>query len=152
MSDDLNNIKDISEKSESDIVNDAIDALNAENTRIDLNQLSDQEMFVQVLHSVMSQSAPSTAYKARSKAFLMQKFGEEHAKRNAMVSFVNMKQNVIDFSKVLARSAVLVPIAASVIFAFVGGYMFGNISMNNDDIQTAKTITANNVQTMTSIS
>jgi hypothetical protein len=144
----LNNIRNISEKSEVEMINDAVDVLNAQNVQTDLNQLSEQESFVRVLHNVMHQPAPNQAYTVRSRAFLMQKFNEEHARRNAMVSFVQVKQNIVDFSKLLARSAVLVPIAASVVFAFVGGYMFGNEPIN--DVQTAKMITDNVASTNSS--
>ena len=135
-------MRNISEKSEMEMINDAVDDLNAKNVHTDLNQLSEQESFVRVLHNTMHQPAPNQAYKVRSRAFLMQKFSEEHARRNAMVSFVQVKQNIVDFSKLLGRSAVLVPIAASVVFAFVGGYIFGNEPINND-VQTAKMITDN---------
>ena len=148
MSKDLNNMRNISEKSEVEMINDAVDDLNAQNAQTDLNKLSEQESFVRVLHNVMHQPAPNQAYTVRSRAFLMQKFNEEHARRNAMVSFVQVKQNIVDFSKLLARSAVLVPIAASVIFAFVGGYMFGNEPIN--DVQTAKMITDNAASTNSS--
>ncbi len=141
MSKDLNNLRNTSDLSEVEMINDAIDTLNAQNVHTDLNQLSEQESFVRVLHNVMHQPAPNQAYKVRSRAFLMQKFNEEHAKRSAMVSFVQVKRNVIDLSKLVARSAVLVPIAASVVFAFVGGYMFGNDPI--DDVQTAKIVTDN---------
>ena len=143
MSKDINNLRNVSEKSEVDMTNDAVDDLNAQNVSIDLNQLTEQESFVRVLHNVMHQPAPNQAYKVRSRAFLMQKFSEEHAKRSAVISFVQVKQNVIDFSKLLARSAVLVPIAASVVFAFVGGYIFGSEPSN--DLQAAKIMTDNNV-------
>jgi len=148
LSKDLNNMRNISEKSEVEMINDAVDDLNAQNAQTDLNKLSEQESFVRVLHNVMHQPAPNQAYTVRSRAFLMQKFNEEHARRNAMVSFVQVKQNIVDFSKLLARSAVLVPIAASVIFAFVGGYMFGNEPIN--DVQTAKMITDNAASTNSS--
>tara|TARA_Y100001970_G_scaffold292162_1_gene432246 strand:+ start:2004 stop:2942 length:939 start_codon:yes stop_codon:yes gene_type:complete len=141
-------MRNISEKSEVEMINDAVDDLNAQNAQTDLNKLSEQESFVRVLHNVMHQPAPNQAYTVRSRAFLMQKFNEEHARRNAMVSFVQVKQNIVDFSKLLARSAVLVPIAASVIFAFVGGYMFGNEPIN--DVQTAKMITDNAASTNSS--
>ncbi len=141
MSKDLNNLRNTSDLSEVEMINDAIDTLNAQNVHTDLNQLSEQESFVRVLHNVMHQPAPNQAYKVRSRAFLMQKFNEEYAKRSAMVSFVQVKRNVIDLSKLVARSAVLVPIAASVVFAFVGGYMFGNDPI--DDVQTAKIVTDN---------
>lgn len=148
MSKNINNLRNVSEKSEVDIINDAVDDLNAQNTSFDLNQLTEQESFVRVLHNVMHQPVPNQAYKVRSKAFLMQKFSEEHAKRNAALSFVQVKQNVIDFSKLLARSAVLVPIAASVVFAFVGGYIFGSEPSN--DLQAAKIMTDNNVVSINS--
>ncbi len=148
MSKDINNLRNVSEKSEVDMTNDAVDDLNAQNVSIDLNQLTEQESFVRVLHNVMHQPAPNQAYKVRSRAFLMQKFSEEHAKRSAVISFVQVKQNVIDFSKLLARSAVLVPIAASVVFAFVGGYIFGSEPSN--DLQAAKIMTDNNVASINS--
>ena len=148
MSKDINNLRNVSEKSEVDMINDAVDDLNAQNVSIDLNQLTEQESFVRVLHNVMHQPAPNQAYKVRSRAFLMQKFSEEHAKRSAVISFVQVKQNVIDFSKLLARSAVLVPIAASVVFAFVGGYIFGSEPSN--DLQAAKIMTDNNVASINS--
>ena len=131
-----------------DMINDAVDDLNAQNVSIDLNQLTEQESFVRVLHNVMHQPAPNQAYQVRSRAFLMQKFSEEHAKRSAVISFVQVKQNVIDFSKLLARSAVLVPIAASVVFAFVGGYIFGSEPSN--DLQAAKIMIDNNVASINS--
>tara|TARA_Y100000748_G_C15469642_1_gene478352 strand:+ start:379 stop:1341 length:963 start_codon:yes stop_codon:yes gene_type:complete len=148
LSKDINNLRNVSEKSEVDMTNDAVDDLNAQNVSIDLNQLTEQESFVRVLHNVMHQPAPNQAYKVRSRAFLMQKFSEEHAKRSAVISFVQVKQNVIDFSKLLARSAVLVPIAASVVFAFVGGYIFGSEPSN--DLQAAKIMTDNNVASINS--
>ena len=148
MSKDINNLRNVSEKSEVDMINDAVDDLNAQNVSIDLNQLTEKESFVRVLHNVMHQPAPNQAYKVRSRAFLMQKFSEEHAKRSAVISFVQVKQNVIDFSKLLARSAVLVPIAASVVFAFVGGYIFGSEPSN--DLQAAKIMTDNNVASINS--
>ncbi len=148
MSKNINNLRNVSEKSEVDIINDAVDDLNAQNTSFDLNQLTEQESFVRVLHNAMHQPVPNQAYKVRSRAFLMQKFSEEHAKRNAALSFVQVKQNVIDFSKLLARSAVLVPIAASVVFAFVGGYIFGSEPSN--DLQAAKIMTDNNVVSINS--
>ena len=148
MSKNINNLRNVSEKSEVDMTNDAVDDLNAQNVSIDLNQLTEQESFVRVLHNAMHQPVPNQAYKVRSRAFLMQKFSEEHAKRNAALSFVQVKQNVIDFSKLLARSAVLVPIAASVVFAFVGGYIFGSEPSN--DLQAAKIMTDNNVVSINS--
>tara|TARA_B100001142_G_scaffold240756_1_gene239657 strand:+ start:18261 stop:19223 length:963 start_codon:yes stop_codon:yes gene_type:complete len=148
LSKNINNLRNVSEKSEVDIINDAVDDLNAQNTSFDLNQLTEQESFVRVLHNAMHQPVPNQAYKVRSRAFLMQKFSEEHAKRNAALSFVQVKQNVIDFSKLLARSAVLVPIAASVVFAFVGGYIFGSEPSN--DLQAAKIMTDNNVVSINS--
>lgn len=148
MSKDINNQRNVSEKSEVDMINDAVDDLNAQNVSIDLNQLTEQESFVRVLHNVMHQPAPNQAYTVRSRAFLMQKFSEEHAKRSAVISFVQVKQNVIDFSKLLARSAVLVPIAASVVFAFVGGYIFGSEPTN--DLQAAKIMTDNDVASINS--
>ena len=148
MSKDINNLRNVSEKSEVDMTNDAVDDLNAQNVSIDLNQLTEKESFVRVLHNVMHQPAPNQAYTVRSRAFLMQKFSEEHAKRSAVISFVQVKQNVIDFSKLLARSAVLVPIAASVVFAFVGGYIFGSEPSN--DLQAAKIMTDNNVVSINS--
>ena len=79
MSKDINNLRNVSEKSEVDMINDAVDDLNAQNVSIDLNQLTEQESFVRVLHNVMHQPAPNQAYTVRSRAFLMQKFSEEHA-------------------------------------------------------------------------
>jgi hypothetical protein len=87
---------------------------------------------------------PNNHYAIRSKAYLMHKYGEEQSKRNALISFVNVKEHFIDLSKILVRSTVLVPLAASIIFAFIGGYMFGNTPLGNDDVQTAQVIDVKN--------
>ena len=50
MSKDINNLRNVSEKSEVDMTNDAVDDLNAQNVSIDLNQLTEKESFVRVLH------------------------------------------------------------------------------------------------------
>ena len=41
MSKDINNLRNVSEKSEVDMTNDAVDDLNAQNVSIDLNQLTE---------------------------------------------------------------------------------------------------------------
>ena len=106
---------------------------------------SDQD-FINALSNSMNHSAlrPNQNYTIRSKAYLMHKYGEAQSKRNALISFVNVKEHFIDLSKILVRSAVVAPVAAAVIFAFIGGYVFGNTSLSNEDVQTAQVINVQN--------
>lgn len=106
---------------------------------------SDQD-FINALSNSINHSAlrPSQSYTIRSKAYLMHKYGEAQSKRNALISFVNVKEHFIDLSKILVRSAVVAPVAAAVIFAFIGGYVFGNTSLSNEDVQTAQVINVQN--------
>ena len=137
MSKEINFSHKISELSDFDASNDVVN---------DDSASSDQD-FINDLRNSMNNAVlmrPNQNYAVRSKAYLMHKYGEEQSKRNALISFVNVKEHFIDLSKILVRSTVLAPVAASIIFAFIGGYMFGNTSLDNGDVQTAQVIDVKN--------
>jgi hypothetical protein len=138
LSKEFNHSHKISELSDVEALDNAIDALNDADNHVSFSNKN----FVNALHKSINHTSlkPSPSYTARSKAYLMHKYGEEQSKRNALISFVNVKEHFIDLSKILVRSTVLAPVAAAVVFAFIGGYLFGNTTLMNEDVQTTQVI------------
>ena len=128
-------------------MNNRVDALNAalpflQQSSAD-NPVGTDNDFPSALHATINTIKPGHNYQTRSKGFLMNMYAEEQAKHNALISFANIRTQFVDFSKIIVRASVIAPMAATLLLAFIGGYVIGSEPLNNSEITTARVIENN---------
>ena len=128
-------------------MNNRVDALNAalpflQQSSAD-NLVGTDNDFPSALHATINTIKPGHNYQTRSKGFLMNMYAEEQAKHNALISFANIRTQFVDFSKIIVRASVIAPMAATLLLAFIGGYVIGSEPLNNSEITTARVIENN---------